>query len=128
LLALALAHISLMIAIQAMADLIQGQGLLVEIIKIIGLIFGNIVVILIEGLLVFLNALRLNFYEFFFKFYQGTGTEFYPFYLDNNFSIIQFKVGIEKDVISEEIEKTIESKKTQENIKEATKYISKKYF
>jgi V/A-type H+-transporting ATPase subunit I len=128
LLALALAHISLMIAIQAMAELIQGQGILVEIVKIIGLIFGNVVVILIEGLLVFLNALRLNFYEFFFKFYKGTGTEFYPFYLNDHFSKIKFKVSVEKDVISEEIEKTIESKKTQENIKEATKYISKKYF
>lgn len=127
LLALALAHISLMIAIQAMANLIQGQGVLVEIIKIIGLIFGNIVVILIEGLLVFLNALRLNFYEFFFKFYQGTGTEFYPFYLNDQFSIIMFKLSFDKDVILEEIAKTIESKKTQEDIKEATQYISKKY-
>ncbi|MFW9880000.1 MAG: V-type ATP synthase subunit I, partial [Candidatus Thorarchaeota archaeon] len=127
LLALALAHISLMIAIQAMAELIQGQGVLVEVIKIIGLIFGNIVVILIEGLLVFLNALRLNFYEFFFKFYQGTGTEFYPFYLRNEFSLIKFKLSVEKDVISEEIEKTIESKKVQEDIIKATEYISKKF-
>ncbi|MFW9876700.1 MAG: V-type ATPase 116kDa subunit family protein, partial [Candidatus Thorarchaeota archaeon] len=117
-----------MIAIQAMAELIQGQCILVEIIKLIGLIFGNIVVILIEGILVFLNALRLNFYEFFFKFYKGTGTEFYPFYLNDRFSIIIFKVSEEKDVISEEIEKTIESKKTQETITEARKYITKKYF
>ncbi|MFW9865324.1 MAG: V-type ATPase 116kDa subunit family protein, partial [Candidatus Thorarchaeota archaeon] len=128
LLALALAHISLMIAIQAMADLIQGQGALVEVIKIIGLIFGNIVVVLIEGLLVFLNALRLNFYEFFFKFYSGTGTEFYPFYLKEIYSVINFKLSSEKDVISEEIEKTIESKKAQENIVEATELISKKFF
>ncbi len=128
LLALALAHISLMIAIQAMADLIQGEGILVEIVKIIGLTFGNIVVIAIEGLLVFINALRLNFYEFFFKFYSGTGTKFYPFYLDNNFSIINFKLSAEKDIISEEIEKEIESKRIHEDIVEATKVISKKYF
>ncbi|MFX1503528.1 MAG: V-type ATPase 116kDa subunit family protein, partial [Promethearchaeota archaeon] len=127
LLALALAHIALMIAIQAMAGLIQGEGILVEILRLIGLTFGNIVVIAIEGLLVFLNALRLNFYEFFFKFFRGSGTEFYPFYLDNNFSNIKFKISTDKDVIFEEIEKEIESKKTREDIIEATKYISKKY-
>ncbi|MFX1344775.1 MAG: V-type ATP synthase subunit I [Promethearchaeota archaeon] len=127
LLALALAHIALMIAIEAMAGLIQGEGILVEVVRSIGLIFGNIVVIAIEGLLVFLNALRLNFYEFFFKFYHGSGTEFYPFYLDDNFSIINFKLSADKDVIKEEIEKEIESKKTQEDIIEATNYISKKY-
>ncbi|MFW9819418.1 MAG: V-type ATP synthase subunit I [Candidatus Thorarchaeota archaeon] len=127
LLALALAHIALMIAISAMANLIQGEGILNEIIRLIGLIFGNIIVILIEGLLVFLNALRLNFYEFFFKFYHGSGTEFYPFYLDDNFSKIEFKLSIDKDIIFEEIEKEIESKKTQKDIIEATKYISKKY-
>ncbi|MFX1591939.1 MAG: V-type ATPase 116kDa subunit family protein [Promethearchaeota archaeon] len=127
LLALALAHIALMIAIQAMAGLVQGEGIFVEIIRLIGLIFGNVVVILIEGLLVFLNALRLNFYEFFFKFYHGSGTQFYPFYLDDNFSIIEFKLKTDKDIIFEEIEKEIESKKTQEDIIKATKYISKKY-
>ncbi|MFX1456676.1 MAG: V-type ATP synthase subunit I [Promethearchaeota archaeon] len=127
LLALALAHIALMIAIEAMAGLVQGEGIFVEIIRSVGLVFGNIVVILIEGLLVFLNALRLNFYEFFFKFYHGSGTQFYPFYLDDYFSKIEFELSADKDVIFEEIEKEIESKKTQKDIIEATKYISKKY-
>ncbi len=128
LLALALAHIALMIAIQAMAGLIEGSGFWVEFAKTVGLIFGNIVVILIEGLLVFLNALRLNFYEFFFKFYSGSGIKFYPFYLDDNFSIINFKLRDEKDIVSEEIEREIESKQIHEDILEATKQISKKYF
>ncbi|MFX0007016.1 MAG: V-type ATP synthase subunit I [Promethearchaeota archaeon] len=127
LLALALAHIALMIAIEAMAGLIEGGGVIGEIIRTVGLVFGNIVVILIEGLLVFLNALRLNFYEFFFKFYHGAGTKFYPFYLVDNFSKIEFKLSTDKDIIFEEIEKEIESKKTQKDIIEATKYISKKY-
>ncbi|MFW9821673.1 MAG: V-type ATP synthase subunit I [Candidatus Thorarchaeota archaeon] len=127
LLALALAHIALMIAIEAMAGLVQGEGIFEEIVRSIGLVFGNVVVILIEGLLVFLNALRLNFYEFFFKFYHGSGTQFYPFYLDDDFSKIIFELGTDKDVIFEEIEKEIESKKTQKDIIEATKYISKKY-
>jgi len=128
LLALALAHISLMVAIQAMGDLIQGGGVINEIINIIGLIFGNIVVILLEGLLVFINAIRLHFYEFFFKFYQGTGVTYIPFYLDDKYSTISFKLSAIYDVISEEIDKEIESKKAHEDIIKAEQYISKKYF
>ncbi len=127
LLALALAHISLMVAIQAMMDLIQGGGFINEIISVIGLVFGNIIVILLEGLLVFINAIRLHFYEFFFKFYQGSGVTYIPFYLDDTYSIVSFKLSTIKDVISEEIDREIESQKTHEDIIKAERYISKKY-
>jgi len=127
LLALALAHIALMISIQALTGLIQGEGLLFDILRITGSIFGNLLVILLEGILVFINTIRLHFYEFFFKFYKGTGTEFYPFYLDNNFSKIQFKVDIDKDLISEEIEKEIEPEKSKLEVDKAIKYIENKY-
>ena len=127
LLALALAHISLLIAIQAMVDLLQGEGILIEIFRVLGLIFGNAVVILIEGLLVFINSIRLTFYEFFSKFFQGSGTEFFPFYMDDNFSVIIFQTEAEKDVIFEEIEKEIETKKTKEDLEEAIQYISDKF-
>lgn len=43
------------------------------------IIVGNMFVIAFEGLIVFIHALRLHFYEWFNKFYQGTGTEFSPF-------------------------------------------------
>ncbi|MFX1260399.1 MAG: V-type ATPase 116kDa subunit family protein, partial [Promethearchaeota archaeon] len=128
LLALALAHIALMLSIQAMIGLIQGEGIFIQILIVIGLIIGNLIVILLEGLLVFLNTIRLHFYEFFFKFYQGSGTEFFPFYLDTVYSQIVFKVDTEKDVITEEIEKEISVKTAQENIERAKNYISKKYF
>ena len=127
LLALALAHIALMISIQALTGLIQGEGLLFDILRITGLIFGNLLVILLEGILVFINTIRLHFYEFFFKFYKGTGTEFFPFYLDNNFSNIQFKVDIDKDLISEEIQKEIEPEKSKLEVDKAIKYIENKY-
>jgi len=127
LLALALAHISLMLAFKAMVDLIEGEGFLIESIQIFGLILGNVVVILIEGLLVFLNAMRLHFYEFFFKFFQGSGIEFFPFHLDSEYSVINFKVDIERDVISEDIRREIETKKAIEKINKAKKYISNKY-
>ncbi|MFX0186974.1 MAG: V-type ATP synthase subunit I [Candidatus Hodarchaeota archaeon] len=128
LLALALAHIALMVAIQAMIGLIQGEGIVFQILIVIGLILGNLVVILIEGILVFINTIRLHFYEFFFKFYQGKGIFFFPFFLDEDYSHISFKVELETDVISEEIEKEIDTKETKEVIDKAVKYISDKFF
>ncbi|NVM45151.1 MAG: hypothetical protein HWN79_09550 [Candidatus Lokiarchaeota archaeon] len=127
LLALALAHISLMVAITAMSDLVQGGGIVNEIISTIGLIFGNMIVILLEGLLVFINAIRLHFYEFFFKFYQGSGVTYIPFYLDDSYSEVTFEISSIKDVISEEIDREIEAKKGYQNIIEAEKYITGKY-
>jgi len=127
LLALALAHISLMVAIQAMIGIIPAGNILTQIFIIIGLILGNAVVILLEGIIVFLNALRLHFYEFFFKFYRGRGIEYSPFTLENIFSNIKFKEELEKDVISEEISRSIETEKTKELIENAKQYITKKY-
>ncbi len=126
-LALASAHIALLYAINVLVDLIQGEGIVVEIINLIGLIFGNMIVILLEGLLVFLNTLRLHFYEFFFKFFQGSGVGYIPFRLDSEYSIINFKAITEKDIISEEIDKEIETESIREEIDKAFKYISKKY-
>ena len=127
LLALALAHIALLYSINAMSTLIEGDNFGIEIVNLIGKIFGNIVVILIEGILVFINALRLHFYEFFFKFYQGSGIDYFPFYLDNNYSMLKFRAEAEKDIISEEIEREIDTKLVKEEIDKAKNYISKKY-
>ena len=127
LLALALAHIALLTSINAMMGLIGGEGIGVEIINFIGGIFGNMIVILLEGLLVFLNAIRLHFYEFFFKFFQGSGIEYFPFYLDNYYSILNFRVGMEKDIISEEIEKEIDTQTVKEEIDRAIKFITKRF-
>jgi len=128
LLALALAHIALMVAIQAMIGLITGEGIGFQILIVIGLIFGNLLVILIEGILVLINDIRLHFYEFFFKFYQGTGIEFFTFNLKEKYSHIRFKIESAKDIISEEIEKEIDLKKVKDTIDTAIKYISDKYF
>ena len=99
------------------------------VIVIIGLIFGNIIVILLEGVLVFLNTIRLHFYEFFFKFYEGRGTEFIPFVLEENYSNMKFHLAATaKDFISTEIEKEIETQKSKDEIDKARKYISNEFF
>lgn len=127
LLALALAHIALLFAINQMGNLIQGVGLGFDILNLIGSIFGNMIVILIEGLLVFINTLRLHYYEFFFKFFQGSGTEYFPFYLDADYSIIRFSREFAKDIISEEIDKEIEIKSVKDEIDKAKNYIIKEF-
>ena len=128
LLALALAHIALLLSINAMVGLIEGEGIGFEILTIIGLVIGNMVVILLEGLLVFLNTMRLHFYEFFFKFYQGSGIDYFPFYLESDFSTMNFQEIFDKDIISEEIDKEFESQSaTRQDIDDAYKYITKKY-
>ena len=127
LLALGLAHFALLYSINAMSSLIKGEGLGFDILSFIGLTFGNIIVILLEGLLVFLNTMRLHFYEFFFKFYQGSGIDYFPFYLDNDYSIMKFRGETGKDIISEEIEKEFDTKLVKEEIDKAKKYILKKF-
>jgi V/A-type H+-transporting ATPase subunit I len=127
LLALALAHIALLISFNVMVNLVEGEGIGIEIAHLVGSIFGNMIVILLEGLLVFIHALRLHFYEFLGKFYQGSGVDFFPFYLDDDYSTIVFRAGAERDIISEEIDKEFEVKSGKEDINKAVDYISKKY-
>ncbi len=124
LLALALSHLALMITIEVLVGLISPGGFF-EIARIIVLILGNAIVIVFEGLISFVNNLRLHFYEFFFKFFQGSGTEYTPFYMNRDFSEIEFKV--EEDIVSEEIEKEIVSKIDKNYVMEARDYLTKKF-
>jgi V/A-type H+-transporting ATPase subunit I len=43
------------------------------------LIFGNLVIIVLEGMIVAIQVVRLQYYEFFSKFFTETGVEFTPF-------------------------------------------------
>jgi V/A-type H+-transporting ATPase subunit I len=43
------------------------------------LILGNIIIIGLEGLIVFIQGLRLEYYELFSKYFTGTGYEYNPF-------------------------------------------------
>ena len=44
-----------------------------------GVIIGNIIVCALEGLVVGIQVLRLEYYELFSRFYSGSGREFKPF-------------------------------------------------
>ncbi|MBW9141201.1 MAG: V-type ATP synthase subunit I [Candidatus Aramenus sp.] len=78
----ALAHYYLLYAFSYMAYLVVGKPSLLAIFTnpaAIALIFvGNLLAIGLEGLIVFIQDMRLHFYEMFSKFYEGRGRQFEP--------------------------------------------------
>ncbi|MBC3798330.1 V-type ATP synthase subunit I [Acetobacterium tundrae] len=77
--AFALTHVGLFMAFQTLAVMVQNGVMSVGI-----LIFANIFIITLEGLIVSIQALRLQFYELFSKYYTGDGIEFKPIDLEIN--------------------------------------------
>jgi len=51
---------------------------------LINIIFGNILIILMEGMVVTIQSLRLQYYEFFSKFFEGDGRKFNPISIEKN--------------------------------------------
>ena len=47
--------------------------------NLFGVILGNVIVMLLEGLIVGIQVLRLEYYEMFSRFYKGNGRQFKPF-------------------------------------------------
>ena len=74
---LGIAHVSLMVAFFEIADMVGGGGG-VSIGAVLILLFGNLLVIALEGLSAGIQSLRLNYYEFFSKYFSGTGVAYTP--------------------------------------------------
>ncbi len=80
--AFSLAHAALFAAIFAIIKIIKGAApepttssiLIALVVEVV----GNIVIIVLEGLVVSIQSVRLIFYEFFSKFYAGEGEAFVP--------------------------------------------------
>lgn len=71
--AFALTHVGLFLAFETLAKMLGGG-----IGGIVVLVIGNILIIVLEGLIDFIQCLRLQFYELFSKYYTGDGEEFIP--------------------------------------------------
>lgn len=71
--AYAVSHVAMMQVVMLLAT---GSG---SSPNIIGVVLGNIFVMLMEGLMVGIQVLRLEYYEMFSRFYKGDGREFKPF-------------------------------------------------
>ena len=71
--AFAINHVGLYMAFEVMANLTGGgiPGFII-------LLLGNILIIGLEGMIVFIQGLRLEFYEMFSKYYEGNGRLFRP--------------------------------------------------
>ena len=72
--AFAVSHAAIMEVVLMLSGATDGSP------NIIGLVIGNIVVCGLEGLVVGIQVLRLEYYEMFSRFYKGTGREFKPFH------------------------------------------------
>lgn len=75
--AFALSHAGMMGVVLTLAHYESGQP------NLIIIILGNILVTGLEGLVVGIQVLRLEYYEMFSRFYKGTGREFKPFKSQN---------------------------------------------
>ena len=58
---------------------LSSAGFAGSILSILILIFGNLVIIVLEGLIVTIQVMRLQYYEFFSKFFISTGVRYSPF-------------------------------------------------
>jgi V/A-type H+-transporting ATPase subunit I len=74
---LGIAHVTLMTAFFEIASLAAGDGGY-GVFSIIILILGNALVIGLEGLSAGIQSLRLNYYEFFSKYFSGSGEVYRP--------------------------------------------------
>lgn len=77
--AFALTHVGLFMAFQTLAVMAQNGVISMGI-----LIVANLFIIVLEGLIVSIQALRLQYYELFSKYYTGDGTEFKPIDMEIN--------------------------------------------
>ena len=65
-----LSHAGMMLVVYTLAEMVGGVG------EIIVIIFGNVFVMCLEGLIVGIQVLRLEFYEMFSRYYEGNGVPF----------------------------------------------------
>ena len=70
--AFAINHVGLCMAIYILSDMVTGAG------STAVTIIGNVIVIVLEGLIVAIQVLRLEYYELFSRFYTGDGKEYKP--------------------------------------------------
>ncbi|WP_294579726.1 V-type ATP synthase subunit I [uncultured Thomasclavelia sp.] len=65
-----LSHAGMMLVVYTLAEMVGGVG------EYIVIILGNVFVMCLEGLIVGIQVLRLEFYEMFSRYYEGNGTAF----------------------------------------------------
>jgi V/A-type H+-transporting ATPase subunit I len=75
--AFALSHAVLSFIVFSLSEMVRETA--AGALSLMIVIFGNVVIILLEGMIVAIQVVRLQYYEFFSKFFTETGVEFKPF-------------------------------------------------
>ena len=70
--AFAINHVGLCMAVYILSNMVSGAG------SLIVAVIGNVIVIVLEGLIVAIQVLRLEYYELFSRFYKGDGKPYKP--------------------------------------------------
>ena len=79
--AYAMSHAAILMATFVLADKVVGASAGAGLPRLLVLIAGNLIAIVLEGVIAAVQAMRLEYYEFFSKFFPGGGEEFKPFKL-----------------------------------------------
>jgi V/A-type H+-transporting ATPase subunit I len=82
--AMVVAHTMLSMVFYILGDMVGGGVMGIAL-----AVLGNVFVVLLEGIIVLAQDLRLHFYEWFSKFYEDGGVRFSPFKLNNEIPIIK---------------------------------------
>lgn len=77
--AYAMSHAAILMATFAVAEAIADTPGIGDVLYVMIAIFGNLVALILEGVVVAVQVLRLEYYEFFGKFFSGSGLPFRPF-------------------------------------------------
>ena len=75
--AFALAHVGLFLAVFSLADLMKATAT-GRVWSVVIIVLGNILILVLEGMVVTIQSIRLEYYEFFSKFFTGEGKQYKP--------------------------------------------------
>ncbi len=87
--AYAMSHAALLVAAFMLAASVKHFPVGGDLLSVLVIVMGNLVAIVLEGVIASVQALRLEYYEFFGKFFSGNGRPFEPFRLGNLSRTIQ---------------------------------------
>jgi V/A-type H+-transporting ATPase subunit I len=90
--AYAMSHAALLAAAFAMAATVRNLEI-GGFLSVLIIVLGNALAIVLEGIIASVQALRLEYYEFFGKFFSGTGNAFVPFRLTDDESFLAGRTG-----------------------------------
>jgi len=90
---LAIVHSVFLLFLSSSLNMYLGNPIITTIVVGIALVLGNLGIALLEGFVVFIQALRLHIYEWFTKFYYGEGRPFKPFNTEGLVTKIRFKLN-----------------------------------